>query len=84
MRFLVPLTLAAGLLAGCWEEDTYTLYRSSPAPALGESARLHVATFDAAGGGDYNRQNCGIAQELFQQQPGVKVRYWCEKGRFHG
>jgi len=46
--------------------------------------RLHVATFDAAGGGDYNRQNCGIAQELFQQQPGVKVRYWCEKGRFHG
>jgi hypothetical protein len=63
-----------------------TLYRSS---AVIENARLHVATFDAeAKGGssntefDYNWANCTIAMELFQNQPGVTVRYWCEKGRF--
>lgn len=44
--------------------------------------RIHVATFDAAETEAYNSENCRIAAELFQQQPNVKVRYWCEKGRY--
>jgi hypothetical protein len=44
--------------------------------------RLHVASFDTADGEAYNRQNCEIARGLFMNQLGVKVRYWCEKGRY--
>jgi hypothetical protein len=44
--------------------------------------RMHIATFDAEEGEEYNRENCQIAQDLFQKQPGVKVRYWCEMGRY--
>jgi hypothetical protein len=44
--------------------------------------RNHVATFDAAEDKDYNRNNCEIARDLFASQPGVQVRYWCERGRF--
>ena len=57
-----------------------TLYRSSPLG--GDSARGHVATFDARDGANYNRENCKIAAQLFRSQPGVAVRYWCEPGRF--
>jgi hypothetical protein len=44
--------------------------------------RIHVATFDAADGDKYNRENCNLARDLFAQQPGVTVKYWCETGRF--
>ena len=69
------------LLASCsrGEGTAYTLYRSAFA---GEAVRLHIATFDADDSRDYNRQNCEIARDLFQSQPGVAVRYWCELGRF--
>ena len=59
--------------------DTYTLYRNS---ALDTKGRLHVATFDAVDGAAYNRENCDQARKLFQAQPGVKTRFWCEPGRF--
>lgn len=59
----------------------YTLYRSSPLLG-GEMQRIHVATFDAMAGHEYNRDNCEIAKKLFQGQPGVKVTYWCERGYF--
>ena len=61
------------------EDRVYALYRSS---VLGEDQRYHVGTFDADEKEDYNRENCEIAKGLFQKQPGVKVRYWCEKGYF--
>lgn len=70
------------LLTGCGaitDSDTYTLYRSS---AVLENGRLHVASFDAADGDKYNSENCQQAQELFQSQSGVKVKFWCETGRF--
>jgi hypothetical protein len=54
------------------EDRVYTLYRSS---VLGEDRRCHVATFDADEEQEYNRENCEIARGLFQNQPGVKVRY---------
>jgi hypothetical protein len=47
-----------------------------------DDVRIHVATFDAAEGEGYNRENCDTASQLFQAQPGIKVRYWCEKGRY--
>ena len=73
---------AVALLGGCslmglGDGTTFTLYRSSPT-----DMRIHVATFDATAGEAYNRGNCEIARELFQAQPGVSVKYWCEKGRF--
>ncbi len=44
-----------------------------------------IATFDAKlkfkdGRFDYNWKNCVIARNLFQNQIGVEVKYWCEKG----
>jgi len=62
--------------------ETFTLYRSSLAI---ENARLHVATFDAdddTPASQYNRSNCELAAELFQSQPDVKTKFWCEKGLF--
>lgn len=60
--------------------DVVTLYRSS---ALDSTMRLHVATFDAVDQGPgYNSENCQLAAQLFQDQPGVTVRFWCEPGRY--
>ncbi|MBX4931266.1 hypothetical protein [Rhizobium bangladeshense] len=72
---------SAMVLAGCsWQPSgSYTLYRNS---VLDGSMRLHVASFDSKDGDAYNSDNCRIAAELFQSQPGVTVRYWCEKGAF--
>lgn len=61
--------------------NVYTLYRSS-AVVGGKTWRIHVATFDAVDGAEYNRGNCEIAKGLFQSQPGVTVEYWCERGYF--
>ncbi|QJS27159.1 hypothetical protein [Rhizobium ruizarguesonis] len=68
------------IVASCNDDGSqYTLYRSS---VLDAKMRLHVASFDTANGDDYNSENCQIAAGLFANQPGVQVRYWCEKGRF--
>ena len=81
-RLIICLTALLGL-TGCSVAggDVYTLYRNSVTTG-GESMRLHVATFDAAENEAYNRGNCDQAQILFQNQPGVKTKFWCEKGRF--
>jgi len=82
MKLSGIILAALPFLAGCSDliagSTTYTLYRSS---VLGEM-RIHVATFDADGDEEYNRENCKIAASLFANQPSVKVRYWCEKGKF--
>jgi hypothetical protein len=62
-----------------WPSASYTLYRNS---VLDTTMRIHIATFDTKDGGEYNLDNCNIAKDLFQNQQGVKVRYWCEKGSF--
>ena len=63
------------------EKEIYTLYRSS---VVWKNARMHVATFDYSGEGraEYNMGNCQLASDLFQQQPGVETRFWCEQGRY--
>lgn len=83
-RLLVPIAaaLTTALLASSCKgsaEQVYTLYRGSP---TGANVRIHVATFDAAEGEQYNKQNCNIAQGLFQKQVGVTVKYWCKKGYY--
>ena len=76
-RYCLVLALA---MAACKPADdsVYTLYRGSVTGPM----RIHVATFDSVDGEDYNRENCDIARSLFQAQPGVIVKYWCEKGRY--
>jgi hypothetical protein len=80
---IVALASAAGLV-GCTassapETASFVLYHNS---VTDENMRIHVATFDATDGGEaYNRSNCDQAQALFQAQPGVKTKFWCEKGR---
>jgi hypothetical protein len=84
MKIILMPTLFAILLAGCGNDDVYTLYRS----AVGmPDLRIHVATFDADDSKDpkfktYNQDNCLTTQKFFSAQEGVGVRYWCEKGRF--
>ena len=63
---------------------TYTLYRSS---VTDNNLRIHIATFDSVDANkemlkSYNKENCKIAADLFLSQPGVRVEYWCEQGRF--
>lgn len=71
------LLFGAFALSGCTDNDTYTLYRNSPSFA---DMRIHVASFDTGDGENY--KNCQVARELFEKQPGVTVRYWCEKGKY--
>ena len=92
------------LLAGCAQsqnsdaENIYTLYRDSPFLQQSEGDhfdpkqnRIHVATFDARdSGNDYNRSNCNIVKELFDnelrnlhgERPQYRAHFWCEKGRY--
>ena len=75
---LVALVMAQSVVAEEVEErSVWTLYRTS---VVDPAYVFHVATFDAGEGEHYNRGNCFIARDLFQEQPGVKVRYWCQPG----
>lgn len=78
------LILATVVMQAVWAQAVpdvaiYTLYRNSVTDA---ALRLHVATFDALDGAEYNRQNCAQAQQLFAAQQGVRVAFWCEPGKF--
>jgi hypothetical protein len=82
MRLRLPLLVVG--LCGCGvsavsDDQVFTLYRSSPIDA---NMRIHVASFDASDGEKYNRENCELATQLYKAQPGVTVRYFCEKGRY--
>ena len=78
----MPISLV--LLSACGGDSTYTLYRTSPVPIDNPSLqRIHVATFDGYSDEAYNRENCQLAAKLFQNQQGVTVKYWCEKGKFN-
>ena len=82
MRALFATTSILASIAGAApvpEAATVTLYRNS---ATSAAMRLHVASFDAAEGAAYNLENCAKARELFQAQPGITIKFWCEPGRF--
>lgn len=80
LLFLASLLLCSGC-SGRFisEKNIYTLYRNS---VMNPSMRIHVATFDSNDGEKYNKENCELARSLFQAQPGVTVKFWCEKGRY--
>lgn len=73
--------IALSACSSNWEDDgsIFTLYRNS---VTNDNMRIHVATFDASEDESYNRGNCEQAHLLFQSQPGVKTKFWCDKGRF--
>jgi hypothetical protein len=75
----ICIMIGGVVLIGCGGGTAYTLYRTSVAM---ENPRVPVSTFDASDGAPYNNDNCSYARDLFQQQPGVKTTFWCEKGRF--
>ena len=77
--FLAITATGCGKSSSPGEGEIYVLYRNS---VVDESMRLHIATFDAGEAENYNRGNCDQARELFQAQPSVKTKFWCEKGRF--
>jgi hypothetical protein len=78
LRTLLALLVVS--VVGCSSDSkTFTLYRNS---VTDENMRVHVASFNASDGEAYNKGNCEQAQQLFQAQPGVKTKFWCEKGAF--
>lgn len=80
MALAVGLLFSSSLSVFAQERDPkiFTLYRNSILPDM----RIHIATFDAVEGAEYNRTNCELGRKLFQQQPGVGVQYWCEPGEY--
>ena len=77
-KFLTIILLIFGTTAVA-NETAATLCRNS---VLNENMRYHIATFDTNQGEAYNWENCQLAAKLFQAQPGVTTRFWCEKGKF--
>lgn len=72
-RLLAPACLL--ILAGCSDRQGETFYLFRNSIAVGE--RVHVATFDAREGRSYNEENCILVRDLIQNQPDVRVVYWC-------
>ena len=83
MRSLVVAGIATLVVTGACHGNrppVYTLYRSE---AVGDTARIHVATFDATDEDEgYNRDGCERARELFQIQPTNRAQFWCEPGTY--
>ncbi|MGG5890989.1 hypothetical protein ACLF3G_28315 [Falsiroseomonas sp. HC035] len=79
LKFCISGVILALGVAVCGDSTAYTLYRGS---VVGDHLRIHIAAFDASDGATYNRENCQTAANLFARQPGVSVRYWCEKGGY--
>jgi len=74
-----------GLLFSVWysrdKNHTYTLYRND---VTDKNMRIHIATFDAADNGNsYNEGNCKITRDLFQNQDGITIKFWCEPSYYH-
>ena len=61
------------------ERSIVTLYTSSN---IIKNYRGHIATFDADERLEYNWYNCINAANMFENQPGVIIKYWCEKGPY--
>ena len=77
--FLIVFTALFSNISHADEKQMLTLYRNS---VIDSEMRIHIATFNAKDGYRYNSENCFLAANLFQKQPGVKTRFWCELGKF--
>ncbi|WP_159096790.1 hypothetical protein [Pseudovibrio sp. Alg231-02] len=79
---LIIIVLSIALPSSVFSQThIYTLYRNS---VLDPSMRIHIATFDASDGIEYNSGNCWLTARLFNDQDGIKTTFWCEEGRFKG
>lgn len=93
----VLLVLVSGSAVAANEYTLYRSGIDVAAHKRDETLRIHIATFDAVahkdaiGNEQYNRENCDFTQAFFNDnQPhfrgssisDIKIRYWCEKGRF--
>jgi hypothetical protein len=91
------LGLVSGSAIAAAEYTLYRSGIDVMANARDDSMRIHIGTFDATPFKDvidndkYNRANCDFAQAFFtDSQPHfqgsiighIKIRYWCEKGRY--
>ena len=79
LKTLLSISLVAPIVGCVPDNESFTLYRNS---LTDENMRVHVASFNAAHGEAYNKGNCEQAQQLFQAQPRVRTKFWCEKGIF--
>ena len=77
--FLISFTVLFSYKGYADDNQMLTLYRNS---VIDSQMRIHVATFNAKDGYNYNYENCFLAAELFQNQTGVVTRFWCEIGNF--
>lgn len=76
------LALIGLALAGCErpvpDGEVVTLYRQS---VVGME-RVHLATFEARDGRNFNWLNCSATAESLNARDDTLVPYWCEQGRF--
>lgn len=82
MRIAFTILALAGMAlpaSAIDDAEVVTLYRNSP---IDSTMRIHMATFDAADGKDYNSDNCWLIADMFQAANDVEMRYWCEPGRY--
>jgi hypothetical protein len=81
LALVLALPVFAGERTKVDEKSVYTLYQGIPS-LDGGPTRLHVATFDAAAGADWNRNNCETVARLYKPEAGARVSHWCEPGWF--
>lgn len=97
MKKLLPALAILCLLslAGCQEDNSYTLYRNglnvNNPDVVDESARYYIASFSEPKDIKYNQANCSLAAEALNKEQvhyqgtihsKIKITYWCEKGPF--
>ena len=93
-NLLIPITMAI-LLAGCGNDDMYTLYRNGldlkNPDAVDESARYYIASFNEPKALKYKQANCIMTSEALNKEQvhyqntihsKIKITYWCEKGEY--
>ncbi len=73
---IVGVFIVLGYLYFTSNRISYVLYRGSD---VNENSAVYIASFDAKESEKYNRENCEIARDLFQAQPFVRVKYWCNQ-----
>lgn len=83
MRKIVPLAVCFATIGhtAMAEDVAFNLYRNS---VLDASMRIYIAAFNSDNGKDYNSENCWLAAKLFENQEGVKTKFWCEPHQKEG
>ena len=81
LALVLALPVFAGERTKVGEKSVYTLYQGIPT-LDGGTMRIHVASFDAADGAEWNRKNCETVASLYKPVEVARVSHWCEPGWF--